>query len=184
MHTHSATRLSYEDYLMFPDDGQRHELINGEHYVTPTPVTKHQRVVMRLVVALATYFETHPIGEVFVSPLTVRLSDHDVVEPDVMVVLHHQKDIVTERYLVGAPAIVIEVLSPSTRARDAGLKALLYQRAGVQEYWIVDPEADVVTLRGRTEGPEGRRDQSTASKIPRGGGRPVPLIRCGDARLE
>ena len=63
------TRLTYEDVLLFPDDGRRHELIDGEHYVTPSPNTRHQRLVLRLSLALARHIEQHPAaGEVFVAP--------------------------------------------------------------------------------------------------------------------
>jgi Uma2 family endonuclease len=146
----SARKLTYEDFLSFPDDGQRHELIDGEHYVTPSPATKHQRVAMRLTLALGNYFNTHPIGEVFIAPFDVVLSNHDVVEPDLLVVLKDQADIVTEKHVRGAPALVIEILSPGTKGTDQGAKLELYDRSGVREYWLVDPANDTVTVHRRS----------------------------------
>src|ERR1017187_4479995 len=110
----STTKLTYEDFLSFPDDGQRHELINGEHYVTPSPSKLHQRLVVRLLGTFYLYFETNPIGEVFVAPFDVLFSDSDVVEPDLLVILDDQSGILADKNVQGAPALVVEVLSPST----------------------------------------------------------------------
>ena len=79
-------RYTYEDYLAFPDDGRRHELIDGEHFVTPAPVRRHQKLVVRLTFALEGWLREHPVGEVYVAPLDVILSDIDVVEPDLLFV--------------------------------------------------------------------------------------------------
>ncbi len=141
-------KLTYNDYVCFPVDGQRHELIDGEHYVTPTPRLSHQRLVGRLHVELSNYFEHTPLGECFVAPLAVILSDHDVVEPDVLVVLNDRRQILQE-YVHGAPTVAIEVVSPGTRRRDERVKRDLYERAGVLEYWIVYPERGVVRVARR-----------------------------------
>ena len=147
----SARKLTYDDFLSFPDDGQRHELIDGEHHVTPSPATKHPRVAMRLTLALGTYFNTHPIGEVFIAPFDVVLSNTDIVEPDLLVVLKDQADIVTAKHVRGAPALVIEILSPGTKRVDGGAKLRLYDRSGVREYWLVDPADDTVTVFRRSD---------------------------------
>jgi Uma2 family endonuclease len=149
MQTTSTAKLTYADFLSFPDDGQRHELVGGRHYVTPSPMTKHQRVVGRMLVALDAYLSATGLGEVFVAPLDVLLSDHDVVEPDVFVILAGQ-DILTDKHVVGAPGIVIEIASPATRRRDRGVKRNLYDRTGVREYWMVDPDGGSATLFRRT----------------------------------
>jgi Uma2 family endonuclease len=141
----SARKLTYDDYVKFPDDGQRHELIDGVHYVSPQPVTKHQRASLRLAVSLANYLDAHQIGEVLYAPTGVILSNFDCVEPDLLVVLNDQAGIITEKHISGAPAIVIEILSPSTGRRDKGLKRSLYERFGVREYWLVDPARDIVS---------------------------------------
>jgi Uma2 family endonuclease len=144
-----AEKLTYADFLRFPDDGLRHELIDGEHYVTPSSATVHQRLVGRLHIALARYLEAHPIGEVFLAPLDVVLSVHDIVEPDLFVVLQDQVDIVCEPHVAGAPALVVEILSPGTRRRDEGIKRRLYDRVGVREYWLIDPAVSTVVAHRR-----------------------------------
>jgi hypothetical protein len=84
--TTPSVKFTYEDFLNFPDDGKRHEIIDGEHYVTPSPNTKHQRVAMRLSLVLAGCLNAHPLGEVFAAPFDVVFSDLDVVEPDLLYV--------------------------------------------------------------------------------------------------
>ena len=151
--SHLDTRLTYDDFVHFPDDGNRHELIDGVHHVAPSPDVRHQVIVVRLVVEIATYLKQHPVGRVFVAPLDVVLSNHDVVEPDVLFVATDQTEMLTEKNVQGPPALVVEVLSPSTRKRDAQAKRRLFERAGVREYWLVDPELDTVqVLRLSLEG--------------------------------
>jgi len=160
----SARKLTYDDFVNFPDDGLRHELIDGEHYVTPSPATKHQRVSGRLFVALFNYFEASPIGEVFHAPFDVVLSHFDVVEPDLLIVLAGQSEIVTDKHVRGAPAIVVEILSPGTRRVDQRIKRDLYERVGVREYWLVDPERDAVVIHRRSaEGTLGGEAELLAS---------------------
>ncbi len=142
----AASKLTYDDFLCFPDDGRRHELIDGEHYVTPSPSERHQRVSFELAVALGNYLRSTGLGRAYHAPFDVLLSGHDVVEPDLLVVLADQQGIVTELHVRGAPAIVVEILSPGTRQRDETLKRRLYERAGVREYWLVDVEGDGVRI--------------------------------------
>ena len=144
------TRLTYDDFLLFPDDGQRHELIAGAHYVTPSPNTRHQRLVLRLSVALAAYIERHPAsGELFIAPFDVVFGHFDVVEPDLLFIAADQQEIVTDKHVRGAPALVVEILSPGTRRVDEKIKYRLFERAGVREYWLVDPELDLIKVYRR-----------------------------------
>ena len=150
MRTSHDTRLTYEDFLLFPDDGLRHEIIDGEHYVTPSPNLRHQDLVLRLAVSISNHLEDRPDrGRVFVAPFDVVFSFHDIVEPDVIFVAPDQLDILTDKNIQGTPAMVIEILSPSTRKRDRQIKQKLYERAGVREYWMVDPDLNVVTIYQR-----------------------------------
>jgi Uma2 family endonuclease len=146
------TRLTYDDFLLFPDDGRRHEIIDGEHYVTPSPNLRHQRLVGRLHLSIGNYLAAHPgAGQVFLAPLDVVLSYHDVVEPDLLFVAGDQAAIMTEKNIQGPPALVIEVISKSTRKKDAQTKRRLFERTGVREYWLVDPELDLVQVLRASE---------------------------------
>lgn len=141
------SRLTYDDFLLFPDDGQRHELMDGEHYVTPTPVLRHQRLLGRLYLSMAEYVRAHPAsGEALLSPFDIVFSKWDVVEPDLMFIAGDQPHILTEKNIVGAPALVVEIFSPSTRRRDQRIKRQLFERNGVREYWMVDPDHNTVTI--------------------------------------
>ena len=148
------TRLTYQDLLLFPDDGLRHEIINGEHFVTPSPNLRHQELVLRLAVSLSNYLEERPDdGRVFIAPFDVVFSFHDIVEPDVIFVAPDQLDILTAKNIQGTPAMVVEILSPSTRKRDQQIKRTLYDRVGVREYWLVDPEMNAISIyRRQTDG--------------------------------
>ena len=140
-------RLTYDDFLLFPDDGLRHEIVDGAHYVTPSPNQRHQELVARLHLSLGVFLEDRPDkGRLFLSPFDVVFSFHDVVEPDLVFVAPDQLEILTAKNIQGTPALVIEILSPSTRKRDREVKRRLYERAGVREYWLVDPDPNAVTV--------------------------------------
>jgi Uma2 family endonuclease len=146
----SVLKLTYDDFVHFPDDGKRHELIDGEHYVTPSPNTKHQRIVVELLWLIRSYLESHPIGQVFAAPFDVVFSDIDVVEPDLLYVSNERAAVViTPAHVRGTPELVVEIASKGTRKRDETIKRRLYERSGVQEYWVVDPEVDVVRVYRR-----------------------------------
>jgi Uma2 family endonuclease len=138
--TKDGLKLTYEDYCQFPDDGRRHEIVNGVHVVSPTPVTYHQRLSKRLLLQLAEPIDGASLGEVLYAPVTVQLSPTDIVEPDLLVVLAASRCTVGAKKLEGPPDLVIEILSPGTAKRDRGEKRDLYERSGVREYWIVDPD--------------------------------------------
>jgi Uma2 family endonuclease len=143
----SGVKLTYEDFLLFPDDGKRHELIDGEHYVTPCPNTKHQVVSGNLYFLLRSHLEREPVGRLFFAPFDIVFSQFDVVEPDLLYISKERAaTILTAKHVEGAPELVIEIGSPSTRKRDETIKRRLYQRSGVSEYWVLDPELDVVRV--------------------------------------
>jgi Uma2 family endonuclease len=138
-------KLTYDDFVRFPDDGQRHELIEGEHVVTPSPNTRHQRIAGTLHALIWNYLEVHPIGEVFIAPFDVVMSEFNVVEPDVLYLSNERAAAaLTEAHVRGVPELVVEVMSKSTRRRDETAKRALYERMGVTEYWVVDPRANAV----------------------------------------
>ena len=146
------TRLTYDDFLLFPDDGKRHELIDGVHYVTPSPILRHQALSGRLHLSLGNFLAAHPaLGRVYYAPLDVIFSRYDVVEPDLLVVAADQLDILTTKNVQGAPALVVEILSPGTRKVDEQIKRRLFERGGVREYWLLDPELDLVKVFRRAD---------------------------------
>ncbi len=146
MQKHSATRLTYQDFLLFPDDGLRHEIIEGEHYVSPAPSARHQRILLKLSHLMQTHLDTNPSGEIFFAPFDVLLSEFNVFEPDLLYLSNERAHLLTSKNLQGAPDLVVEILSPSTRSRDEGLKRGVYERTGVREYWVIDPERDIVDV--------------------------------------
>jgi len=145
-----GVKLTYDDFVLFPDDGLRHELIDGEHYVTPSPNTKHQSISINLTVLIGSWLEQNPIGRLFHAPFDVVFSRFDVVEPDLLYLSNARAaDALTPLHVRGVPELVVEIGSPGTRKRDETIKRRLYERAGVEEYWVVDPEIDAIRVYRR-----------------------------------
>ena len=140
----SAVKLTYQDYCRIPEDGQRHEILDGEHCVSPAPRTEHQLVLGRLHAQLFAATEGSSLGLVFVAPTDLQLSEVDIVQPDLMVILQKNLHIITPSKVKGIPDLVIEILSPSTTSHDRQAKKERYRIARVPEYWIVDPDEHVV----------------------------------------
>jgi Uma2 family endonuclease len=146
----SGVKLTYDDFLLFPDDGQRHELIDGEHYVTPCPNTKHQRISGNLYFLMRSYLEQCPIGKLFYAPFDIVFSKFDVVEPDLLYMSNERAaTILTSKHVEGTPELIVEIGSPGTRKRDETIKRRLYERSGADEYWIVDPILDAIRIYRR-----------------------------------
>ncbi len=137
----SRKRYSYADFLKFPDDGNRHEIVEGEWIMTPPPTFNHQRVVANILHILESHVRSRNLGDVLASPVGVELSRHDVVQPDVLFLSGRRSSVARADGLHGAPDLVVEVLSPSTAGIDRLRKHRAYERAGVREYWIVDPQS-------------------------------------------
>jgi Uma2 family endonuclease len=132
---------------LFPDDGLRHEIIDGKHYVTPSPNPRHQILLGRLHFEIERFLRAHAgTGRVFLAPLDVVFTKWDVVAPDLLFVAANQDRMVTDRNVQGAPALVVEIASPGTRTRDEQVKRQLFDRGGVREYWIVDPHFNTVRV--------------------------------------
>lgn len=139
-------KLTYEDYEQIPDDGLRHEILDGEHYVSPSPVRKHQRSVLKLAGRLDTFIEENSLGEIFIAPYDVLLSPYDIAQPDILFISNERAAINTEKNVQGAPDLLVEILSDGTRKRDEGIKREIYERFGVREYWLVDPARQTVLV--------------------------------------
>lgn len=130
-----------------PEDGRLYEAIGGDLYVTPAPKPRHGRIAVNLLHALLRLLEEPGHGLLFTAPTGVEFPDtEEGVQPDILFIAKERLDIIGENWISGAPDLVIEILSPSTAKRDRTLKLNLYQRQGVAEYWIVDPETETVEV--------------------------------------
>ncbi len=155
-----AHGLVYDDLASFPDDNLRRELIDGELYVTPSPVRRHQRAVLAIAYALETVAREHG-GEVLPAPMDVRFDAANVVEPDVVYLRPERlAELQDDRFIDVVPDLVVEVSSPTTRRLDLIKKRALYESRGVPEYWFVDLEEDQVDVH-RLD-PEGRYGAPTS----------------------
>lgn len=138
-------KYTYEDYLKTPDD-VRYELIEGELIMTPSPVTRHQRISGRLFAFIFAFVTDNNPGEVFAAPYDVVFDNYNVFQPDILFISKDRLNIITDKNVQGSPDFVIEILSESTGYRDAIQKKRLYARFGVREYWIVAPDDKLVEV--------------------------------------
>ncbi len=137
----ARVRFKADDIWDAPEDHNIYEVIEGDLYVTPAPAWIHQRVVMRLAFAIGAYVFPRRLGEVVTAPTGVVLDEENGIEPDIVYVSNDRRGIISERGVEGAPDLVVEVLSPSTRSRDLGIKLRRYAASGVPHYWTLDPLA-------------------------------------------
>jgi Uma2 family endonuclease len=142
-----ATGLTYQDLASFPqDDGLRRELIDGELFVSPSPIVRHQQAVLAIAAALHAYARVRG-GLVLPAPMDVVFADDTAVQPDVVYLSADRVGELTAERIVGVvPDLLVEVSSPSTRRLDLIKKRNLYERERVPEYWFVDLEADQVDV--------------------------------------
>lgn len=144
-----AGSLTYEDYILFPEDGRRHELIGGEHYMTPAPTTVHQELLGKLFHILYQHVATNQLGRVFFAPVDVVLSPQDVIQPDLIFISNNRRHRLTPQNVQGAPDLVVEIISENSRRLDKKLKRNLYARYDVLEFWLFDPELKEVEIYRR-----------------------------------
>lgn len=147
-----SKKFTYQDYLGLPEEpGYRYEVLAGELVKEPGPIIIHQRVSRELEYILLVYFrQTDPLGEVFYAPLDLTLGDFTVVQPDILYISGEQKDIIKETRIDGAPLLSVEIISESSRRKDRLRKRQIYQEAGINHYWLVDPyekTIECLTLR-------------------------------------
>ena len=139
-------RLTYEDYVELPDD-RRYEIIDGELYEMTAPTLRHQALLGNLHIIFKPHVRRHKLGSVYMAPVDVIFAANDIVQPDLVFVSEERRHIMQDHAIVGAPDLIVEVLSPSTEAHDRNRKAQLYERHGVVEYWMVDVEAETIEVR-------------------------------------
>ena len=156
----AVPRYTAEEVRNFPDDRLRYEVIRGELFVSPAPKIPHQRIVRDLVRLLQDYLEAEHLGEILPGPFEVVFTEDSAVQPDALVILRDRGPQPTIERLYGPPALVIEVISYSSKRTDRIQKRALYMEEGVPEYWIVDPELkQIERWRPGDEKPEVLRDR-------------------------
>jgi Uma2 family endonuclease len=138
---------TYEDYVRLPNDSWCYEIIKGELRMSPASRTRHQKVGLQLKLALGEFVYSHKLGEVYDAPTDVILPDLATpVQPDILFIAQERLDIVQDKFIVGSPDLIIEILSPSNWLDDRRDKYEVYEAAGVREYWIVDPDECTVEV--------------------------------------
>ncbi len=145
-----------EQWEQLPDDGHRYEVLDCVLYMSTAPSPRHQRISLNITLELARQIDDPGLGLTFYAPIGVVMPSADPVQPDIVVVLAAQDDIITDRRIVGVPALLVEILSPSNAAYGLTVKAEVYARAGVPEYWIVRPAERDLLLHSRPEPATGR----------------------------
>lgn len=137
-------KLTYEDYLNFPNDGRRHEIIDGEHHMTPSPQTRHQIVLNNLTCVLTSHVKQNDLGLILFAPMDVVLSDTTVVQPDLLFIRKDREHIIKKNLIEGAPDLLVEILSPGSEKLDRYTKMKHYALHGVKEYWLIDYETRIL----------------------------------------
>lgn len=138
---------TYSHYAALPDDGHHYEIVDGVLYMAPAPNLWHQEITLEIATHLRKLIKLTGLGKVYVSPVDVQLSPNTIMQPDVVVVLNEHADRLQGTRIVGAPDLVVEVASPATITYDRREKYDAYARAGVREYWLVDPGTKTIEIR-------------------------------------
>lgn len=142
---------TYEDYRKLPE-GAPYQLIGGMLIMTPSPSTYHQIISMKLEVKLAVFVMEKDLGLVLYAPIDVYLNETNTYQPDILFIAKDRQSIIGPDKINGAPDLVIEILSPSTAYYDLRKKFKVYEKSGVKEYWIIDPEEQSVEVFTLQEG--------------------------------
>ena len=139
-------KWTYNDYLNLPDD-KRYEIIDGELIeMAPSPRKKHQIISLNLSYRLLDFVRKHRLGHIISAPFDVHLNEKNILQPDILFILQEKEDILKEEGVFGSPDLVIEILSPSTTKRDRENKYKIYEKFGIKEYWIVDPDKESIEV--------------------------------------
>ncbi len=151
MATKAQIKFTYEDYKSLPySERERFELLEGELIpMPPSPGFAHQSVSLELVTRLHLFVQERTLGTVLEAPFDVVLGEpgeEQVVQPDILFVSKERRRIIQEDEIRGAPDLVVEILSPSTKEKDRTYKRRLYAKYGVREYWIADPDSQTIEV--------------------------------------
>ncbi|MBI2767755.1 MAG: Uma2 family endonuclease [Chloroflexi bacterium] len=169
-------RFTAADYFAMPYTPERYEVIEGVLHRMPSPTFEHQDIALELCIALKQY-SARAGGRVGIAPLDVELDEHNVLQPDVIYIAPDQLAIASD-HVHGAPALIVEVTSPSMRKYDANEKLPAYARLGVREAWVVDPKRRTVAVYSATDGRFG-------PPLTVAFGQPIPsgIVEVGDGGL-
>lgn len=142
-------RMTADEYFALGETRERYELVDGVVLMSPSPTPQHQNLIGLIYRLIAAYLDDNPIGQVFLE-LDVHLGTGPrggdlVYRPDVMFLSREKAARVGDR-VAETPDLIVEVVSPSSRRFDLETKKADYERAGVAEYWIIDPERDAMTF--------------------------------------
>jgi Uma2 family endonuclease len=140
-------RTAMELFKILPE-GTLAEVINGNFYLSPSPLSRHQIVLNKINFSFQKFFEQHPVGGVYISPLDVYLDEsRNAVQPDLIIILNENSSILNpDGHIHGVPDLLVEVLSDGNNQHDLIVKKELYEKFGVKEYWIVNPVSKETTI--------------------------------------
>jgi len=155
-------KTPYDEYFGLPE-GAPYQLIAGKLVMTPSPIPLHQNISGHLYFELLKYVENEAIGQVFVAPLDVCFDEENIYQPDILFIRKENENIIGKTMIEGPPDLVVEVLSPSTAYYDLRTKFRVYEKSGVQEYWIVDPERRSVEVYTNQDGKFSRQSEVEGS---------------------
>lgn len=156
----------YDDYLRLPDDGKRYEIIEGVLYVANAPSIEHQFTVSEIHFQLKLFVHESALGQVYTSPLEVHLSETTKpVQPDLLFIRSERQPPPGAQFLVGAPDLIVEVISPGSIRLDRHIKFDVYERSGVPEYWLADPKVRLVEVYTLSNGEYALLGQYTNDEV-------------------
>lgn len=142
---------TYADYYGINGD-KRYEVMEGTLVMVPAPNIRHQRVSSKILHRLGNFVSDNNLGEIFNAPTDVVLPDDVVVQPDILFICKEKADIIKEQAIMGAPDLIVEILSPSSIFNDSVRKREIYQRFGVKEYWLVFPDEKAIEVMTLEDG--------------------------------
>jgi Uma2 family endonuclease len=140
---------TYEDYAAISADGKHYEVVNGVLFMSPSPDQKHQDTAGAIFAYLWNHVNLGMIGRVYGAPFDVELASHTICQPDVVVILNANMSKISDKRIIGAPDLVVEVASPSTATYDRREKLDAYALSGVTEYWIAEPTSYTIEILTR-----------------------------------
>ena len=180
-----SVAFTADDYRTLPETGPRYQLVDGDLILTPAPHTRHQRICRNLEVLLVAHTARPGGGEVLHAPFDVYLDQHNVLQPDILLVLDAHAERIGPDGLYGPPDLAIEIASPATAALDRGTKRKVYARHGTQELWLVDHEPDKILayrLQADPEHPHATWTLGESATTPLLPGLEAPLTRIFPSR--